>query len=171
MQPGHDNGLRRAAEPPAGEWAAGSGLGRSGLTPPVPSQRLPIDATTIDEIAMRLSDAVAERVIEVMNTQGISPPTSSTSTWLDAQQVAQRLGVSREWVYQHADELGCIRLGGGRCPRLRFDPRVIRERLPRVGELPSSRPTPRNRSSSRRGGTVSRRSDRGYELLDFDREP
>jgi hypothetical protein len=110
------------------------------------------------------------RVIEVMQTEGIMPRVGSTSGWLDANQVARRLGVSREWVYQHAGELGCIRLGGGRCPRLRFDPQVIHERLPNMGELPSPSPTTRKRSSSVRR-TAPRGSNNGAPLLDFDREP
>jgi hypothetical protein len=43
---------------------------------------------------------------------------------LTAAQVAARLGVSRDWVYAHADRLGAVRLGrsqAGAKPRLRFD--------------------------------------------------
>lgn len=35
--------------------------------------------------------------------------------------VAARLGVSRDFVYRHADELGAIRLGSGPKAHLRFD--------------------------------------------------
>jgi hypothetical protein len=31
------------------------------------------------------------------------------------------LGVDREWVYEHADQLGAVRLGEGPRPRLRFE--------------------------------------------------
>jgi hypothetical protein len=41
---------------------------------------------------------------------------------LDAAAVARMLGVTRGWVYEHAAELGAIRLGSGTRPRLRFDP-------------------------------------------------
>jgi hypothetical protein len=41
---------------------------------------------------------------------------------LDAAAVARMLGVTRGWVYEHAAELGAIRLGAGSRPRLRFDP-------------------------------------------------
>jgi hypothetical protein len=41
---------------------------------------------------------------------------------LDATAVARMLGVTRGWVYEHAAELGAIRLGAGARPRLRFDP-------------------------------------------------
>jgi hypothetical protein len=41
---------------------------------------------------------------------------------IDAADVARMLGVTRGWVYEHATELGAIRLGSGTRPRLRFDP-------------------------------------------------
>ena len=40
---------------------------------------------------------------------------------VDASEVARRFGVSRGWVYEHAGELGALRLGGGPRPRLRFE--------------------------------------------------
>ena len=47
---------------------------------------------------------------------------------LSAAQVAGRLGVERSWVYDHAEELGVVRLGEGPRPRLRFDPAIIADR-------------------------------------------
>jgi hypothetical protein len=73
----------------------------------------------LDALAQRLADPVARRVIEMIKDEGVlAAPTAGT--WLNAAEVAQLLHVSREWVYQHADELGAVRLGGGRRPRLRF---------------------------------------------------
>lgn len=43
------------------------------------------------------------------------------SQLLTAAEVAEMLAVSRGWVYDHADDLGAVRLGSGRRPRLRFD--------------------------------------------------
>jgi hypothetical protein len=40
---------------------------------------------------------------------------------VDAQTLADELGVRRETIYAHADEFGAIRLGDGPKPRLRFD--------------------------------------------------
>ena len=51
------------------------------------------------------------------------------SCLVDAGTVATALGVSRAWVYEHADELGGMRLGDGAKPRLRFDVEVARERM------------------------------------------
>jgi hypothetical protein len=70
------------------------------------------------------------------------------SDLLDAQSLARRLGVSREWVYDHAVELGAFRLGGGRRPRLRFDPRVVQEAL--EAGLGTAAP-PRSANRFRRG--------------------
>jgi hypothetical protein len=89
------------------------------------SQRLPVDPDVIDEIADRLSDAIVERVVEAIRAEGIVSPARTPMAWLDAQQVAQQLGVSREWVYEHADELGASRIGSGPRPRLRFPPPIL----------------------------------------------
>lgn len=40
---------------------------------------------------------------------------------VDAATLATELGVSRDWVYEHSDELGVLRLGNGPKARLRFD--------------------------------------------------
>jgi hypothetical protein len=87
-----------------------------------------------------------------------------------AGRVAAHYDVAVRFVYQHADELGCIRLGGGARPRLRFDPDVVRERWPRVGgTLPESALT--RRGSTPRSEARARRGRPSFELLDFDREP
>ncbi|HWH92906.1 MAG TPA: hypothetical protein VNT03_03515 [Baekduia sp.] len=46
----------------------------------------------------------------------------TTPHLVDAAAVAAMLGVTRGWVYEHATELGAVRLGAGTRPRLRFDP-------------------------------------------------
>ena len=50
-------------------------------------------------------------------------------------------------MYDHADELGAIRGGGGVRPRLRFDPDLVRAKLAQSnGDVPSMQartPTPR----------------------------
>jgi hypothetical protein len=61
---------------------------------------------------------------------------------LTAAQVASRFNVKRGWVYAHADELGVIRLGEGRRPRLRFDPAIVAQRLIAVpGRVSAARPS------------------------------
>jgi len=44
---------------------------------------------------------------------------------LTAAEVAERFGVSAEWVRDHADDLGVVRLGDGPRPRLRFDAETV----------------------------------------------
>jgi len=46
---------------------------------------------------------------------------SDVSRLVDAATVADKLGVSRAFIYDHAQELGVIRLGSGEKARLRFD--------------------------------------------------
>jgi predicted DNA-binding transcriptional regulator AlpA len=72
----------------------------------------------------QLADAVADRVAQRLREQ---PPTR----FVDAAALARVLGVKRSWVYQHARELGAVRLGGPQ-GRLRFDLATLDERLSRL---------------------------------------
>jgi predicted DNA-binding transcriptional regulator AlpA len=98
------------------------------------SPALQLDPAVIDEIADRLSHAVMARVVEVMRVEGLIPQARVARAWLDAQEVAQRLGVSRDWVYEHAEELGVSRIGTGPRPRLRFPPQIL--------DRPGGKPVP-----------------------------
>jgi predicted DNA-binding transcriptional regulator AlpA len=71
----------------------------------------------------QLADAVADRVAQRLREQ---PPTR----FVDAAALARVLGVKRSWVYEHAGELGAVRLGGPQ-GRLRFDLATVDERLAR----------------------------------------
>ena len=62
-----------------------------------------------------LVDAIAARVIDLLRGE------PQRSSLVDARRLADALGVDRSWVYEHADELGAIRVGSGPKPRLRFD--------------------------------------------------
>jgi hypothetical protein len=74
------------------------------------------------------------------------------------------------FVYQHANELGCIRLGGGRRPRLRFDPRIVRERWTLIGHTLPEPALPRRRAPSKR--SEPRRDGRlSYELIEYEEGP
>src|SRR4051794_40266367 len=68
-----------------------------------------------DKIAQRVIEPVARRVVELLTE------TPATPRLVDAATIAHHLRVRREWVYDHADELGGQRLGDGPRPRLRFD--------------------------------------------------
>jgi hypothetical protein len=147
----------------------------------------PIIALLADEIADRLAQRLGPRLAGIIDPDG--PKTaagaavprrggdgqrSARSTeavggegpWT-ARRVAAHYGVAQSFVYQHADELGCVRLGGGKCPRLRFDPQVVRERWPSIGESLPAVSAQRTRSDPRTR-RARRAKQRGYELLDFD---
>lgn len=88
----------------------------------------PHDGTAVVTAMARLHaddiEALAARVAEVVLGQMDVPV-----RYLDAAGLVQALGVRRDWVYARASELGAIRLGDGAKARLRFDLRVVHERL------------------------------------------
>ena len=120
-----------------------------------------------------LADQIADRLALRLGPQltrlaASTNPAAERELW-SARRVAAHYGVGVSFVYQHADELGCVRLGGGRCPRLRFDPVAVQARWAQVGgALPAERPQ-RRRSQPRRR-PVTHQYDEAI-LLEFDREP
>lgn len=62
-------------------------------------------------------DAIARRVAEILLEQ-LRP---LAGRHVDPNELAEILGVSRKWVYEHADELGARRLVDGPKAPLRFD--------------------------------------------------
>jgi hypothetical protein len=130
-------------------------------------------AVLVDELADRLASRLAPKIADLVSTAAPSPPAQTQPTgpglWT-TRLVAEHYGVAVGFIYQHAEELGCIRLGGSSRPRLRFDPDVVRVRSPLVsGRLPELAPTRRRSTSPRQ----SRRqpADASSDLLEFDREP
>ena len=136
---------------------------------------LPLEALVteiVDQLTERLSTLV------LLHGRNLTTPAGSDDREVEplprfwtARQVADHYEVGLGFIYQHSDELGCIRLGGGRRPRLRFDPRIVRERWALVGDtLPAKAPTTRwarRSTSGQRGGTR-----RTYDLIEFgDGEP
>lgn len=65
-------------------------------------------------------EAIARRVVELTSSE------QGGEEWIDAAQVARRFSLSRDYVYEHADELGAVRLGDGPRARLRFDVQAVR---------------------------------------------
>jgi len=65
-----------------------------------------------------LAERIAGRVAEILS--GGRSLDTTWNEWLTAAQLATRLGVTAQWVYDHQNELGAIKLGSGRKPRLRF---------------------------------------------------
>jgi hypothetical protein len=95
------------------------------------------------ELSASAINAIASRVVEMLESR------PAPSVLIDAAEVARRLGVTRGWVYEHASELGALRLGDGECPRLRFDPERVTSALairhappPQVSEPARTRSRP-----------------------------
>jgi hypothetical protein len=130
-------------------------------------------AVLVDELADRLASRLAPKIADLVSTAAPSPraqtPAADPRVWT-TRRVAEHYGVTVGFIYQHAEELGCIRLGGSSRPRLRFDPDVVRARWPLVsGRLPELAPTRRRTTSPERSRR--RPADASSELLEFDREP
>jgi hypothetical protein len=122
-------------------------------------------AALADQIADRLARRLGPQLTRLIAPTDTSP---APELWT-ARRVASHYGVGVSFVYQHADELGCIRLGGGSCARLRFDPETVQARWAQVGgALPADRPRRRRSKPRRRPATHARDEDL---LLEFDREP
>ncbi len=147
-------------------------------------------AALADELAERLAHRLAPQLVEIVEARGLElgpherarspqgdgPVTQGTDAngsrdglWT-AGRVAAHYDVEVRFVYQHADALGCVRLGGGARPRLRFDPKIVSERWARVGNALPETTSTRARSAPRRDARR-RRGRASFELLDFDREP
>jgi hypothetical protein len=58
---------------------------------------------------------------------------------LSPAELAAWLSVDRSWVYEHAEELGVLRLGGGPRARLRFDVEEVVRRLRKRDTCSASR--------------------------------
>lgn len=105
-------------------------------------------------------EAIALRVAEILRDPQTQP---AAGPFVDASELAQMLGVSRRTVYQRAGELGAIRVGTGRRPRLRFDPACA------TTPTPPAAPAAAPRRAARRTRTA--HASRPVELLPFRPEP
>jgi len=90
-----------------------------------PSAKHP-NTLTFDAQAVELVEAIASRVVELLTAQA---PVERQRRLLTAAELAVDLGVARSFVYEHANDLGAVRLGEGSKPRLRFDPEQARAAL------------------------------------------
>jgi hypothetical protein len=106
---------------------------------------------------VRLDPGEAERIAAlVAEAVRRDPP----ARFIDAASTARMLSVERDWVYEHAEELGAVRLGGPR-GRLRFDRLEICRHLARTRrgglaggrkpDRPSVKPMKSRRRNHRRG--------------------
>lgn len=103
-----------------------------------------------------LAEMVARRVVELLQERW------APGALMDAAEVGVRYGVERSWVYEHADELGAVRLGDGPRARLRFDPRRVEEAIAartrhrgsQVDESPAKAQVSSRRRKARRGSSA-----------------
>ena len=91
-----------------------------------------LDPADIEQIARQVADLIAA-------TQA-----RPSGQFVDASELAQLLGVERDWVYAHANALGAIRLGGPR-GRLRFDLQRVQDTWPAPTMRGARRPVGRSR--------------------------
>lgn len=84
--------------------------------------------------------------METLRNDGLVSEPASPKQWLDASEMAQRMGVTREWVYEHARELGAVRIGQGPRPRLRFPPEQIETQTSTERRRRKPEPAQRRRS-------------------------
>lgn len=80
---------------------------------------------TLERLAARTAALVTERL------ERSQPAAQQPPGLLTAAEVSAWWGVHRGWIYEHAEELGAIRIGTGQRPRLRFDPEQVTRRLAR----------------------------------------
>ena len=66
-------------------------------------------ANTDDDELDRLADEIADRLL--LRLSGLMP--TQADPLVDAAEIARIYGKTRTWVYEHAGELGAIRLGSG----------------------------------------------------------
>jgi hypothetical protein len=120
----------------------------STTTATAPPRRDPADYD--DDALDRLADLIVERL--AVRLRGLAP--GETEPLVDAAEIARLHGKTRTWVYEHAGELGAVRLGSGPRPRLAFSPTRVAERLKKVEEPVAAKlpETPPPRRRARRAG-------------------
>jgi hypothetical protein len=97
-------------------------------------------------------EAVAVRVVELLEETA-----PADARLLPASEVARRFGLSRAYVYRHADELGAIKVGTGQRPRLRFEAERVAQALTPCspsGRSESGKAAPQAKSKPRRRSGV-----------------
>jgi hypothetical protein len=116
------------------------------------------DKAALDRLADLIADRLAARLGSLPAGPGRAEPL------VDAAEIARLHGKTRSWVYEHAGELGAVRLGSGPRPRLGFSPARVAERLELVDRpAPVTLPAlaPPRRTRRQRGD----RTPSGAELL------
>lgn len=125
---------------------------RRGLGTEAPLARSRSKQVDYDDDALdRLADLLADRLAARLGVLTLDRP----EPLVDATEIARLHGKTRSWVYEHAGELGAVRLGSGPRPRLGFSPTRVAEQLERV-DNPARTPLPQppQRRGQRAGRTA-----------------
>lgn len=129
---------RRAASPGGASDLSGAN-GRTAQNGRRPEPAVTLSAGDVEAIA----EATARKLVEFVGERG------KTFGLVGPRELAEGLGVSLDYVYAHATELGAMRLGSGPKARIRFDLDRARQSLEaRRTERPGESRRP---SRSRRG--------------------
>jgi hypothetical protein len=97
-----------------------------------------LDPADYDDDALdRLANLLAERL--AVRLSGLA--STRAEPLVDAGEIARLHGKTRSWVYEHAGELGAVRLGSGRRPRLGFSAARVAAALEKV-DKPATTPLP-----------------------------
>lgn len=113
--------------------------------------------------------ALAEAVADVLEERGLlSQADASPGTVLKVADVAQLLGRSQAWVYDHAAELGAFKFGNGPKARIGFDREAI-ERWKRDRQILKSSGV--SRPASRRGRPRKSPRPGATNLIPYDPTP
>ncbi len=97
---------------------------RPHTTPPAPAstaRRRGQARRAAAELTPHAVEQIAQRVAQLLHEHHNTEVRPAPARLLDATQLARHLGVTRTWVYEHAQQLGALRLGAGSKARLRFD--------------------------------------------------
>jgi hypothetical protein len=122
--------------------------------------------------AMRLDPADIEQIARQVAELIAATQARPSGQFVDASELAQLLGVERDWVYSHANVLGAIRLGGPR-GRLRFDLQRVQDTWPAPTTSVARRPTGRSRkkrATATRQGLIPYESERPGIMSSSSRE-
>lgn len=109
----------------------------------------------LDVLAGRIADRLAARLEGLASTP--------SEELVDAREIAHATGRSRAWVYEHAGELGAVRLGSGPRPRLAFSPARVAAFVQAASEPRTPTPLPIHSQPRRRRRAG--RTSTGVELL------
>lgn len=93
----------------------------------------------VEAIARRSGEIAAQLVLAALEGEAVAA--RGRGPLVTPLELAERFGVSRDWIYDHAEELGVIRMGQGPKAPLRFDPELAAAAMAaRVDSVTSEEP-------------------------------